>query len=99
MTMRGFTPTLLTFLLLASAATLPAQRNRIAGPVRDTRRAELRGHIHPDARAEFDQGAADLSLVLPAITILLQPSAAQQADLEQFLKDQQDPTSPNYHHW
>jgi uncharacterized protein (TIGR03437 family) len=31
--------------------------------------------------------------------ILLKPTAAQQADLQQLLGQQQDPASPNYHKW
>ena len=33
------------------------------------------------------------------ITIMFKPSGAQQAALEQFLGEQQDPGSPNYHKW
>jgi uncharacterized protein (TIGR03437 family) len=33
------------------------------------------------------------------MVMLLQPSAAQQADLAQFLTAQQDPASPQYHKW
>ena len=36
---------------------------------------------------------------LRSLTIVLKPSAAQQADLEQLLGEQQDPSSSNYHRW
>ncbi len=76
-----------------------AQRDRIATTIDNTRRAPLSGHVHPLARAEFDRGAVDVSLALPSMTLMLQPSTSQQADLSQLLAAQQDPSSPDYHHW
>ncbi len=55
--------------------------------------------MHPAARAGNDAGAVADSFVLPGITIAFQPSAAQQAALDQLLAQQQDPSSPNFHHW
>lgn len=37
--------------------------------------------------------------MLSRVTIVLQPSSSQQAALNQLLRDQQDPSSVNYHHW
>jgi uncharacterized protein (TIGR03437 family) len=59
----------------------------------------LRGHVPPHALPENDQGEVDPSLSLTSLTVVLQPSDAQQADLEQFLHDQQDPASADYHRW
>jgi uncharacterized protein (TIGR03437 family) len=81
------------------AADLLAQRNRISGKIDNSRRVELRGHIHPKALAENDQGEASPSLTLPYVTLVLKRSASQEADLSQLLADQQNPASPNYHHW
>jgi len=36
---------------------------------------------------------------LPYVTLVLKPSAAQQADLDQLLAQRQDPSSPSYHRW
>jgi uncharacterized protein (TIGR03437 family) len=36
---------------------------------------------------------------LPLVTMVLKPSASQQAALESLLAQQQDPASPNYHIW
>jgi subtilase family serine protease len=55
--------------------------------------------MHPKATAENDRGLADASMELPAVTLVRQPSAAQQADLEQLIADQQDPQSDSYHAW
>ncbi len=62
-------------------------------------RVVLTGHIHPRAIAANDQGRVDSSLVLNHVLIMLKPSAAQQADLEKFLAELQDPSSPNFHKW
>jgi uncharacterized protein (TIGR03437 family) len=88
---------LISFFLISFP--IAAQRSRIAGRIDNNRRVELAGHIHPQASAQFDQGLVEPSLALPNLTLMLQPSASQQADLEQLLAQQQDPASPNYHNW
>jgi hypothetical protein len=74
-------------------------RPRIAEQVDDRRLMEVRGNLHPLARPQFDQGKADPSLKLERITMMFQPTAAQQADLDALLSAQQNPTSPNFHQW
>jgi len=59
----------------------------------------IRSNLNPRAEAQFDQGPADLSLRLDRITLMLKPSREQQAALETLLRDQQDPSSPNYRRW
>ena len=90
-------------LVLAALAYLPgsllAQQNRIAGRINGSQRFTLSGHVHPNATTEHDQGKADASLELNHVTLVLKPSASQQADLDQLLAEQQDPTSKNYHNW
>jgi len=91
--------TTLTLILFATSIEVSAQQTRIIRPVDITQRFTLPDHIHPRARAEFDQGRVSPSFVLTHITIALAPSAAQKADLDQLLKAQQDPASAQYHHW
>jgi uncharacterized protein (TIGR03437 family) len=88
---------LLTFVFLAPAQ--PAQPSRIAGTIDNSRRVVLPGHLNPRAQAGTDQGPVDSSLPLPYVTLVLKPSAGQQADLDQLLAQQQDPSSSNYHRW
>jgi len=90
---------LVVLILFFPAANLLAQPNRIARTVDNRQRVTLPGHIHPSARAENDQGRVDPSLPLSYVTVLLKPSDSQQADLDRFLASQQDPSSPDYHHW
>ncbi|HET8823886.1 MAG TPA: protease pro-enzyme activation domain-containing protein, partial [Terriglobales bacterium] len=79
-------------------SSAPVSGNRILGAVDSTQVARVRGTAHPLARAQNDQGRTDPSgTISGAITFRL--SAAQQAELDQLLHDQQDPKSPNYHRW
>ena len=86
-------------MLCSSAISLMAQRARITQPINNSRRAVLSGHIHPLARAEFDRGPVDPAMPLESLNLILKPSAAQQTALQQLLAAQQDPSSPDYHHW
>jgi uncharacterized protein (TIGR03437 family) len=90
-------------LVLAALAYLPggllAGQNRIVGKINGSQRFTLSGHLHPEAVTEYDQGKVDGSLELKNVTLVLQPSASQQADLDQLLAEQQDPASKNYHKW
>ena len=59
----------------------------------------LRHNIPARVQPQFDRGAADPSLLLPDLALLFKPSSRQQADLDQFLIDLQNPSSPDYHRW
>src|ERR1700693_2836606 len=82
---------------LVFANVLGAESNRIAGVIDNSRRVELSGHVSPRIQLGVDQGRVDPSMELPNLTLVLKPSAGQQADLDQFLAQQQDPSSKNYH--
>ncbi len=86
-------------LCLAGAGNLEAQRNRLQGRVETGKQVTLAGQVHAYATAENDQGPAEDALMLPNLTMVLKPTAQQQADLEAFLARQQDPASPDFHHW
>jgi len=82
-----------------SITSILTAESRITIAVDDSRRAPLSGHVNPRAQAGLDQGPVDPSMELPYVTLVLKPSARQQADLEQLLQQQQDFSSANYHHW
>ena len=88
-------------ILLAVLLPLPvvAQPSRIVARIDNNQRIFVRGHIHPQALPEYDQGAVDPALLLPRVTLALKPSPAQQSALDQLLAEQQDPSSANYHNW
>lgn len=62
-------------------------------------RTILQGQVHPLARPASDQGRVSPALQLSYVTLTLAQSASQQASLDQLLREQQTPGSPNYHRW
>jgi subtilase family serine protease len=82
----------------AGAGNARAQ-DRIVHGIDNGQIATVKGNVHPQARAEFDQGPADSALRLQGLTILFKPTAAQQASVDSLLSAQQDRSSPNYHRW
>ncbi|MBV9506341.1 MAG: hypothetical protein JO323_15185 [Acidobacteriia bacterium] len=88
-------------LVFFSAVILPAmaQQSRLAERIDNSRRVALSGHISPKALSGADQGQVNPALVLSEVSIVLQPSQTQKTSLEQFLAEQQDPSSANYHKW
>ncbi len=98
--MRNLTKCLGSLCVFAVAApALLAQRDRILAKIDNTDRVTLKGHLHPKARSDSDQGPVDPSLKLTYLTMVLKPSPTQQAELDRLLAEQQDPTSPNYDRW
>jgi len=85
-------------LLLAAANAAAAPPSRLAAAVDPRSSAQLSGSVHPLAQARYERGRLDGDTVLHA-SIDLRPSPAQEADLDQLLRQQQDPLSPNYHAW
>ncbi len=92
-----------SLLALAISIGMPvallAQADRIAGNIDATRLAQISGNVKPLARPEWDQGPVDPATKLNYVRLMFQPSAAQQAALQQLLGDQQNPRSPNFRKW
>jgi subtilase family serine protease len=82
-----------------TAIAAPAPHRRITGRIDNSHRMTLRGEVHPLARSANDEGRAEATLEIPNVTLVLRPSDEQQADLDRLLAAQQDPSSPEYHHW
>ncbi len=57
----------------------------------------LKGNVHGLAKPEFDMGRADSSRLIEGLSLVFHPSVSQQRDLDNFLKQLGDPSSPNYH--
>ena len=79
--------------------TLAGQPARLSTPIQKTQLFRLSGSTPAKARIARDQGAAPANLRMDDITIHFKPSTAQQSALEKLLRDQQDPTSPDYRRW
>ncbi len=84
---------------LSAFAQTNQTRSRIIQPVDENDLTVLQGSKHPFARAEFDQGPVSPGIQGRRMLLLLSRSPEQEAALQQLLAQQQDRSSPNYHHW
>jgi uncharacterized protein (TIGR03437 family) len=82
-------------LISLSITTAYAQRNRLSGPLDNSRRITLAGRVTARVRAGRDLGRVPGGFQLPGITLYLKPSA----DPAALLRDQQDPASADFHKW
>ena len=89
--------------LLAAGLLLASLPNSNAANLIDTAVNSTQHHALPPqpawASAANDLGAVADDMQLAHLTVVLKRPAPQQQAFEQFLKDQQDPNSANYHHW
>jgi hypothetical protein len=73
--------------------------NRVVKPIDESQPVTLFGNVHPMARSEFDAGALSPETPLSRMVLVLEPSAAQQAQLDALVAAQHYPASPLYHQW
>lgn len=73
--------------------------NRLTQPIDESRVVTLMGNVHPLARGEFDRGLVGSDTDLGRMVLVLQPTAAQQAELDALVAAQHDPQSPLYGKW
>ena len=59
----------------------------------------LHGHVSRGARPEFDRGRAPDSLPQEHILMMLRRSEPKEQELQQFIRRQYDPHSPDFHRW
>ncbi len=90
---------ILPLVLLLSHHSASGQQDRIAGRISSHGTVVLRGNLNPKARPRYDQGRVDADLKMDLVTLTFKPSPAQQAALNALLAEQQERSSPNYHHW
>ncbi|MBZ5644623.1 MAG: Ig-like domain repeat protein [Acidobacteriia bacterium] len=77
-----------------------AQKGDLAvRPVNPAERVSLAGHHPAWASAQNDIGAVPAGAPLEQLAIVLARSPQQQQAFDQFLTEQQDPASINFHHW
>ncbi len=89
----------LVFGLSRVSFTQSPNPDRLAGPIAGSSPVWLEGNRRSIFQPENDQGAAPDSLRLENITLTFKLTAEQQADLAALLEQQQDRSSPLYHHW
>ncbi len=77
------------------AGAISFAQDRIVEPVDRTQMRALKGHLHPRALADSDQGPVDPAMPIRHASLLFKPAAG----IDAFLAQQQLPGSPNYHKW
>ena len=92
------------FLLLAAALLAAGvARAQVADRIPrtfDAAQVQVLANHHPLwATAANDVGAVPADLPIQHLTMVLARSPQQETAFEELLKEQQDPTSPNYHQW
>src|SRR6202166_1874989 len=91
-------------LMLIAPATLVAQTNgslvtsRIIQSIDENARITLKGNVRKDLATAPDFGSVEDGKPLH-LYLLLQRTTAQQADLDNLIARQQQPTAPEYHKW
>src|SRR6266851_8740747 len=80
----------------AQAVAIPA---RITQAIDEARMVQLKGNVHPLARAEFDQGTVSSATPMKRMLLLLQRSLEQETALQQLMAEQMSKESPNFHKW
>jgi pseudomonalisin len=68
-------------------------------PVNFANRVSLTGHHPAWANPVNDAGTVSADLAINNLTLVLARSPHMERAYTQFLQDQQNPGSPNYHHW
>lgn len=101
MRLRNYSSLLAIVLALATCSAGFAQQepaDRLTSPIVASQRT-VTNLVHPLATAKNDLGRVNGSQVFHRMILILQRSPEQEAALQQLLKDQQDPQSPQYHKW
>jgi hypothetical protein len=83
----------------AAAATATGPVARITDRINEDQRVSLSGHVNPAITGSLDLGPADRALPAERIVMVLRASAAQEAELAQFLRGAQIPGREEYHRW
>jgi subtilase family serine protease len=73
--------------------------NRITQAVDTSKTRALPNHLPQWANSSKSVGSVPSNLVLDQLTVVLARSPQQEPAFERFLADQQNPASPDYHHW
>ena len=98
---RGRLPVLGCIGAFVLAGSLAAQmpRVRIQNEINNSDMVALKGSERQLSEPGLDAGRMPGNAKLTGVSIVFNRSAEQQADLKKLLAAQQDPASPQYHHW
>lgn len=74
-------------------------QNRITAPIHSDQMQAVKGTVHPLTAIAQDQGPLNGSMTIHGMALVFRRSAAQEADLQNLLKQQRTPGSAMYHKW
>jgi len=83
-------------LSMSASAQTPAL---ITQPIDNNNLVTLVGNTRPEANAADDLGPVSDAFTMDHMLLQLQRSPQQEAALDQFIQQLNQPSSPNYHHW
>ena len=96
--LRAWLPLVVVALSVSLSHAAQPARRLLNLPASGEGTVAVRGTANHHARAE-SLGQIPADTTLTSMALVLQPSAAQEADLDQLLADQQNPSSSSYHQW
>ena len=86
-------------LLAQSDTNAPAARVLITRPIDQSRLLTLAGNTPSEANAQNDRGKVADSFSLPHMLLQLRRNPEREQALENFIEQQQNSSSPNFHRW
>jgi pseudomonalisin len=86
-------------LLLVSITALAQHERAIREPINDNDTVVRDRDIHPLARPEFDRGRADSSQRMDKMVLVMNLGPGKDKEVDHLIEQQQDPSSPLFHHW
>ena len=89
----------LVALALCASPLLAGPANQLSQQIDLARVQPLPNHHPAWANAANDSGPVPANQSISQLTLVLSRSSEQEAAFAQFLADQQNPASPEYHHW
>jgi subtilase family serine protease len=91
--------TSLSILVVPAAQAQSGQHVLITQSVDESKLVTLAGNTRPEAVAKNDRGLAPSSLALNHMLLQLKRSPEQERELEQYIEQLTDKSSPNFHQW
>lgn len=95
----GFLLFALLVFLSSPAKTQSSRQPRIIEAINDHNLVKLAGNTRPEANKTNDRGAVSDSFRMEHMFLQLRRSLQQEQELQQYIDQQHDPNSPNFHHW
>jgi len=92
----------LASLCMLSGPTAQAQSDQhvlITQNVDESKLVTLSGNTRPEANAKYDRGLVPDTLAMDHMLLQLKRSVEQERELQQFIEELTDRSSPNFHHW